>query len=98
MEIDKKHYRELLLWVFDMVAKLEKEVTAHQVAFYLLKQSGHFPELDKILEECRKNPPPKLIQRHKEINETIERLLGEEKPEEDLMKFLREWKPKGPSN
>jgi hypothetical protein len=98
MEIDKDELLDMMLWTFGELGKLEAELIAYKVVFLLLKSSGQFPELEALLETTRLNPPPKLAVRHEEIRATIRRILDEGNADQALMKFLRNWKPKGPAN
>jgi hypothetical protein len=98
MEIDKDELLDMMLWTFGELGKLEAELIAYKVVFLLLKSSGQFQELEALLETTRLNPPPKLAARHEEIRATIRRILDEGNADQALMKFLRNWKPKGPAN
>ena len=82
--------RDFILWLWDISEKRENELLAYEVTFALLRSSD--PQIDKLLDEARKNPSPELAKRHREARETIERLLDGQNPGDDLMKFLREWK------
>jgi hypothetical protein len=95
MEIDKKQFRELLLWFWDMTEKARNELIAHQVAIVLLKAAGGGEGFDQFLAQTRKHSSPRLIASNREARDTIEALLAEEKPD-DLLNFLRRWKPDGP--
>lgn len=94
MEIDKKQFRELLLWFWEMTEKAQADLIAHKVAIILLKAAGEAQGFDQFLEKARANPSPRLLASHREARETIEALLAEGKPV-DLLNFLRKWEPKG---
>ncbi len=98
MEIDQSRLREFIMWLWEIIEKRDKELAAHGVVLMLLGSSGTLPQkdLDDLLKRARENPPPLLLARHKEARETLERLLSQENPEDDLLRFLREWKPSGP--
>jgi hypothetical protein len=96
MEIDKSQLRTLLLWFWGIIEKTESDVLAYEVTFALLKSSASFPEIDTLLATARSNPSPELQKRHRETRATIERLLAEQNPGDALMKYLQNWKPKGP--
>ena len=61
MEIDKKQFRELLLWFWDMTEKAHNELIAHQVAIVFLKAAGEAQGFDQLLEQTRANPSPLLL-------------------------------------
>jgi hypothetical protein len=96
MEIDKKQFRELLLWFWEMTEKARTDLIAHQVAIMLLKAAGEAPGFDQFLAKTRANPSPRLLAEHQEVRDTIESLLAEDKSD-DLLNFLQKWKPKGPT-
>jgi hypothetical protein len=96
MEIERENFRELLLWLWGMVEKAETELLARDVVIFLLKTTGQLQQFDQLLDQARKNPSQELVKRHQEMRATIEQLLGEEKPGNRLLQFLRDWKPKGP--
>jgi len=98
MEMAKKQLLDMMLWTFGIVAKLETELLAHQVAFLIVKTSGGCPELEQVLDHARKNPTPRLAMRQNERRDAIRRILEEDTPDQALMKFLRDWKPTGPAN
>ena len=95
MEIDKKQFRELLLWFWDATEKARTELAAHQIAIMLLKAAGEGQRFDQFLEQTRKHSSPRLLASNREARDTIEALLAEEKTD-DLLNFLRKWKPSGP--
>jgi hypothetical protein len=95
MEIDKKKLRDLLLWFWGQTEKAQTDLIAHQVAITLLKAAGEAQGFDQFLEQTRKHPAPRLLAMHQEARDTIEALLHEEKTDE-LLNFLRKWKPRGP--
>jgi hypothetical protein len=95
MEIDKKQYRELLLWFWEMTEKARTELSAHQVAIFFLKAAGEAQGFDQFLEQARQRSSPLLLAEHRGVRDTIEKFLAEEKPD-DLLNFLRKWKPSGP--
>jgi hypothetical protein len=96
MEIDRDRLREFLLWLWEITQKAQAELLAHEVTFVMLKNSGHFPQLDELLKRARENPPPELAQRHKGAREAIELFLAEPNAADAFATFLQNWKPKGP--
>lgn len=95
MEIDKKQLLDLLLWFWEKTEKAQADLNAHQVAITVLKLAGNAQEFDQVLEQARQHPSPRLLAIHQEVRDTIEALLHEEKTDE-LLNFLRKWKPSGP--
>jgi hypothetical protein len=95
MEIDKKEYKELLLWLWGMVERARTELIAWQVAVIFMNAAGDGHTFDQFLEQARQHPSPRLLADHQEVRDTIESLLAEEKSA-DLLNFLRKWKPRGP--
>lgn len=50
MEIDKKEYKELLLWLWGMVERARTELIASQVAVMFMKAAGDGHTFDQFLE------------------------------------------------
>ena len=98
MQIDKDGLRDFLLWVFDHYAKAEAELNAYQAVFLMLKATGAFPELDRLLEKACENPSLKLQQIHRERRETILKFFEDADLDEALRNFMKNWKPTGPVN
>src|SRR5438270_9499886 len=97
MEPQKQVIRELVGWLLDWVEKAETDLLAYQVAFDLLKGTGEFPQLNALLAEARKNPPPSLSKRHSEMRSAMNTVLSATEINQALAQFLREWKPRGPA-
>jgi len=51
MEIEKKQFRDLLLWFWEQTAKAQANLNAHQVAIVLLKAAGEAQGFDQFLEK-----------------------------------------------
>lgn len=96
MDIEKEKLRELLLWLWSVVEDAKTKLIAYQVAITLLKVAGQAEGFDQFLEQALTHPSPLLLANNRAARDTIERLLGEEKPSEKLLEFLRNWKPDGP--
>ena len=81
------------------MATLELDLVASEVTLTLLKAAlpDEAAQIDQLHDQAKTHPSPALIARHRAIKESIERILDEENPQDALMKFLREWKPSGPS-
>jgi hypothetical protein len=61
MDIDKKHLRDTLLWLVDLIYSARTELIAYQVAHTLLATVSETQTFDRLLDESRKRPSPALI-------------------------------------
>ena len=95
MEIDPQLLEEFTLWLLDLYYRARSELVAYQVACDLLRRAGLNEVVDRALAESRNNPSPALRADHQKARDTIARILQSEKADE-LAKFLRDWKAKGP--
>lgn len=95
MEIDPQLLEEFTLWLLDLYYRARTELVAYQVAAHLLRMAGLDEAVDRALEGSRNNPSPTLRADHQKVRDIIARILQTEKADE-LAKFLRDWKAKGP--
>ena len=98
MELDKDKLRDLLLWLFNGVEKIEKELLAYKVAFLFLNATGQIVDLQQILDLARKNSAAALDRKYTELRELIPKILDQANADQDLDKLIRQWKPTGPPN
>lgn len=96
MEIDRAKLREFILWLWSVVEKHERDLLAYKVVFSLLTVTQSTQSLDDLLKQAKENPSPALALQHKQVRETLDKLLNQSDVEAALAKFLREWKPSGP--
>jgi hypothetical protein len=101
MEIDPEKHKELMIYTMKMFKALETQLLAQTMVLHSLKiyHSAH-AEIDQALELAANSPALQQMMDAK-YDSAVERLakqFDQAIGEEELSKWMREWKPQDPPN
>jgi len=98
MNIDKEKFQSFLLQILRDFQSLETELLAYKAVHVALE--ARIADLDETLEFIRRSPIAQGVtsEKYAALRETFTQLLDGIQTDQDLDRFLREWKPIGSAN
>ena len=100
MQIDKDLFREWILMYIDAMQKMETEVMVYRLVAEALKRYDLQKEIDDLTQKIRERSEikNKLDEKYCKYRDQVLEYIEKGFQDQDLSRFLQEWKARGPIN
>ena len=100
MQIDKDLFREWILMYIDAMQKMETEVMVYRLVAEALKRYDLQKEIDDLTQKIRERAEikNKLDEKYGKYRDQVLEYIEKGFQDQDLSRFLQEWKARGPIN
>lgn len=99
LQIDSEALRSFLLVYLETMRDLQKDVMVYRTVLELLKVENR-DLIETLVQKARENPELNKVsdEMHQKLVDEVRNSIEQGSLDQALLKFLQEWKSKGPTN